>query len=199
MGTGPCSDPLWVACVCSVPGVTSIEMPEPGKKPGSSRSGVGLSVGHGGLGASTIGGGRTGVKFLRGDCPPGSFSGSQFLLPILLMRVRVNQGLAHRGEGAKAGGSWGHPLTLRRQKDPSLPQPLSSAARLGLACLLGKGRCRQAPRLTECSWTSPTPRWGSVSPSIQGGVGLVPSSSESLCFMSLPACGPHTRRGPTLR
>lgn len=145
MGTGPCSDPLWVACVCSVPGVTSIEMPEPGKKPGSSGSGVGLSVGHGGLGASTIGGGRTGVKFLRGDCPPGSFSGSQFLLPILLMRVRVNQGLAHRGEGAKAGGSWGHPLTLRRQKDPSLPQPLSSAARLAWLAFWGKAAAGRHP------------------------------------------------------
>lgn len=147
MGTGPCSDPLWVACVCSVPGVTSVKMPEPGKKTGSSRPGDGLSVGHGGLGASTIEGAGLG-------------SSERILSSWVLFWLSVSpsrpfdESEGEPGPGTQRGGSQGRkilgsPLTLRREKDPSLPQPLSpSAARLGLACLLGKGRCRQAPRLS---------------------------------------------------
>lgn len=55
VGGRSCSDPLRVACVCSVPGVTSLKMPEPGKKPGSSRLGVGPGCGAGGLGQLQLG------------------------------------------------------------------------------------------------------------------------------------------------
>ena len=55
-GDGSCSDPPWVACDCSDPGVISLKMPEPGKKPGSRRSRVGAEWGARRAGASTIGG-----------------------------------------------------------------------------------------------------------------------------------------------
>lgn len=56
-GDGSCSDPLWEACDCTVPGVTSLKMPEPGKKPGSSGSGVGIGCGEEGLGHLRVGAG----------------------------------------------------------------------------------------------------------------------------------------------
>ena len=46
-GPEPCSESLWVARACSVPAVTSLKMPEPGKKPGSSRPGLGADRGAG--------------------------------------------------------------------------------------------------------------------------------------------------------
>ena len=50
-GTGPCSDPPWVARTCSVPGLMSLKMPEPGKKPGSSGPVGGLPTEQGGWGS----------------------------------------------------------------------------------------------------------------------------------------------------
>lgn len=51
--TRPHSVPLWVTCACLVPGVTSLRMPEPGKKPGSFRTRVGSKCES--RGVSTIG------------------------------------------------------------------------------------------------------------------------------------------------
>lgn len=104
MGTGPCSDPLWVACVCSVPGVTSVKMPEPGKKPGSSRPGVGLSVGHRGLGASTIGGRDWGQVPERG-------LSSRVLFWLSVSPSRPSdESEGEPGPGAQRGGSQGRRL-----------------------------------------------------------------------------------------
>lgn len=105
MGTGPCSDPLWVACVCSVPGVTSIEMPEPRKKPGSSGSGVGLSVGHGGLGASTIGGGQD-----WGQVPERGLSSWVLFWLSVSPSHPSDESEGEPGPGAQRGGSQGRRL-----------------------------------------------------------------------------------------
>lgn len=87
---------------CSVPGVTSLKMPEPGKKPGSSRGWA--ECGAQRAGGIHIVGGRTGIKFLKRVSPPEPVSGSQFLLPIFLVRMRIKWGQEHRGERANTGG-----------------------------------------------------------------------------------------------
>lgn len=131
-GTDPCSDSLSVARVCSVPGVTSPKMPEPGKKPGSSRPGVGAERGAGragdicnwGRASERVPEGVDEVEASepqhRGTVLLGPFFDSQFLLLILLMRVRVNQGQGHR-VGESQGRKWAiTPLSGRRRPLPCL-------------------------------------------------------------------------------
>lgn len=77
-GTGACSDSLWGACACSVPGDLS-EMPEPGKKPGSPRPGVGAECGAGRAGGICNWGGPR-SKFLRGMRPLSPRTGGTVLL-----------------------------------------------------------------------------------------------------------------------
>ena len=122
-GTGACSDSLWGACACSVPGDLS-EMPEPGKKPGSPRPGVGAECGAGRAGGICNWGGPR-SKFLRGMRPLSPRTGGTVLLGLFFffflflgLHSQHYGGSQARGQIGAAAASLNHSSWQRQILNP---------------------------------------------------------------------------------